>query len=72
MTSPPGARYNSTMAGLTFSHKTELEGGWYGLLSEEAAGSCNGQLPLELVEATGKDPLEIQMDWSRAQGSHGP
>ncbi len=45
--------YASCMAGLTFSHNTKL-GGFYGK-----------ELPLELIEKYGKDPLEVQLDFSR-------
>ncbi len=48
--------YASCMAGLTFSHNTKL-GGFYGK-----------ELPLELVEKYGKDPLQIQLDFSRENG----
>ncbi len=48
--------FASAMAGLTFSHPTKL-GGFYGK-----------GVPLELVEKYGRDPLEIQLDFSREHG----
>ena len=48
--------FASAMAGLTFSHHTKI-GGFYGK-----------GVPLELVEKYGRDPLEIQLDFSREHG----
>ena len=48
--------FASAMAGLTFSHHTRL-GGFFGQ-----------GVPLELVERYGRDPLEIQLDFSREHG----
>ena len=48
--------FASAMAGVTFSHQTRL-GGFYGK-----------GVPLELVERYGRDPLQIQLDFSREHG----
>ena len=48
--------FASAMAGLTFSHHTKL-GGFFGK-----------GVPLELVEKYGRDPLEIQLDFSHQHG----
>ena len=48
--------FATAMAGLTFSHHTRL-GGFFGQ-----------GVPLELVERYGRDPLEIQLDFSREHG----
>ena len=48
--------YASCMAGLTFSHQTKL-GGFYGK-----------ELPQELVDRSGRDTLQVQLDFSRENG----
>ena len=48
--------FATSMGGLTFSHHTKL-GGFYGQ-----------GVPLELIEEYGRDPLEIQLDFSRKHG----
>ena len=48
--------FASAMAGVRFSHHTKL-GGFHGT-----------GVPLELIEKYGRDPLEIQLDFSREHG----